>query len=143
MVPRGSVSAAPSQEPELRGSTEAVEQAGRRPGPAGAVASTGLAGRDETAQVRGGRELTSCVTCKKRATCVCVCAWTPALICVHACTDVCVCVHIRIYTHTHTEDKRTIPNTHTKRHLGDGTRDFNLKNVSVFPTVNIHYFYAV
>lgn len=142
-MPRGSVSAAPSQEPELRGSTEAVEQAGRRPGPAGAVASTGLAGRDETAQVRGGRELTSCVTCKKRATCVCVCAWTPALICVHACTDVCVCVHIRIYTHTHTEDKRTIPNTHTKRHLGDGTRDFNLKNVSVFPTVNIHYFYAV
>lgn len=124
-MPRGSVSAAPSQEPELRGSTEAVKQAGRRPGPAGAVASTGLAGRDETAQVRGGRELTSCVTCKKRATCVCV------------------CVHIRIYTHTHTEDKRTIPNTHTKRHLGDGTRDFNLKNVSVFPTVNIHYFYAV
>lgn len=124
-MPRGSVSAAPSQEPELRGSTEAVEQAGRRPGPAGAVASTGLAGRDETAQVRGGRELTSCVTCKKRATCVCV------------------CVHIRIYTHTHTEDKRTIPNTHTKRHLGDGTRDFNLKNVSVFPTVNIHYFYSV
>lgn len=114
MVPRGSVSAAPSQEPELRGSTEAVEQAGRRPGPAGAVASTGLAGRDETAQVQGGRELTSCVTCKKHATCVCVCvcAWTPALICVHACTDVCVCVHIRIYTHTHTEDKRTIPNTH-------------------------------
>lgn len=140
-MPRGSVSAAPSQEPELRGSTEAVEQAGRRPGPAGAVASTGLAGRDETAQVRGGRELTSCVTCKKRATCVCVCAWTPALMCVHACTGVCVCVHIRIYTHT--EDKRTIPNTHTKRHLGDGTRDFNLKNVSVFPTVNIHYFYAV
>lgn len=124
-MPRGSVSAAPSQEPELRGSTEAVEQAGRRPGPAGAVASTGLAGRDETAQVRGGRELTSCVTCKKRATCVCV------------------CVHIRIYTHTHTEDKCTIPNTHTKHHLGDGTRDFNLKNVSVFPTVNIHYFYAV
>lgn len=122
-MPRGSVSAAPSQEPELRGSTEAVEQAGRRPGPAGAVASTGLAGRDETAQVRGGRELTSCVTCKKRATCVCV------------------CVHIRIYTHT--EDKCTIPNTHTKHHLGDGTRDFNLKNVSVFPTVNIHYFYAV
>lgn len=142
-MPRGSVSAAPSQEPELRGSTEAVEQAGRRPGPAGAVASTGLAGRDETAQVRGGRELTSCVTCKKRATCVCVCAWTPALMCVHACTGVCVCVHIRIYTHTHTEDKCTIPNTHTKHHLGDGTRDFNLKNVSVFPTVNIHYFYAV
>lgn len=93
MVPRGSVSAAPSQEPELRGSTEAVEQAGRRPGPAGAVASTGLAGRDETAQVRGGRELTSCVTCKKRATCVCVC--------VNACTDVCVCTHTHLHTHTH------------------------------------------
>lgn len=100
MVPCSSVSAAPSQEPELRGSTEAVEQAGRRPGPAGAVASTGLAGRDETAQVRGGRELTSCVTCKKRATCVCVCVDT----CTYVCARVhrCVCVHIRIYTHTHT-----------------------------------------
>lgn len=112
-MPRGSVSAAPSQEPELRGSTEAVEQAGRRPGPAGAVASTGLAGQDETAQVRGGRELTSCVTCKKRATCVCVYAWTPALMCVHVCTDVCVCVHIRIYTHTHTQKINARYQTHT------------------------------
>lgn len=112
-MPRGSVSAAPSQEPELRGSTEAVEQAGRRPGPAGAVASTGLAGQDETAQVRGGRELTSCVTCKKHATCVCVCAWTPALMCVHACTDVCVCVYTYAFTHTHTQKINARYRTHT------------------------------
>lgn len=113
MVPRGSVSAAPSQEPELRGSTEAVEQAGRRPGPAGTIASTGLAGRDETAQVRGGRELTSCVTCKKRATCVCVC------VCVDTCTYVCarvhrcVCVYTYAFTHTHTQKINARYRTHT------------------------------
>lgn len=112
-MPRGSVSAAPSQEPELRGSTEAVEQAGRRPGPAGAVASTGLAGRDETAQVRGGRELTSCVTCKKHATCVCVCVRGHLHLCVCTRAQVCVCVYTYAFTHTHTQKINARYRTHT------------------------------